>query len=706
MGSRRFTTASAQRRAVRLSTSLVALSFALTACTTTGGEGFSSLRTGLEATESIGRPRAARQRQTLFGGERLRPTEVSLSRSVERRPVPLFTDRGEKVTLNLVDVPVAVAANAIFVEILDTSVVVGDDVSGTITLQTAEPVSKQALVDTFQSVLAARGLGVVKAGTGYRISAGLDAINTGSVAFRQPGAEVQVGTGALVVPLSSISAAEMARILAPIAPSGVLRADTVRNVLILSGNAEQIRSMQEAIRLFDVDWMRGRSVSIFPLSNGGDPTAIAKQLEEVFGGANGPAEGNVRFVPSRELGSIMVIATNPRHLDRAREFIARFDRIAGANASQTFVYKVENRPAKELASIVQGMVAGEADVGGVAPGLGELRSSTTDGTGQEAGTGLDAIAAARASSFSAGRMTVVADEPNNALIIMATRAQYDRLLPILESSDRMANQVLIEAVIAEVTLNDELRFGLRWFFENNGGKGKGLLSNAASGAVSAIAPGFSYLFANADFQVVLNALSSITNVKVVSSPTLTVLDNRTARLQIGDQVPVVTQTATATTTTINAPIVNQVEMKDTGVILSVTPRVNSNGHVLLNIEQEVSDVVRTTSSGIDSPTIRQRKVSTTVVVDDGQSIALGGLVQETKDRGSDQVPVLGDIPVLGAAFRNRKELKKRTELVIFIRPRVMRNGSEAESVTREFRDGLAQLGLGGPNETGLQRILR
>ncbi|WP_192843219.1 type II secretion system secretin GspD [Aureimonas sp. AU12] len=608
------------------------------------------------------------------------------------------------MTLNLVDVPVAVAANAIFVEILRSTVVVGDDVSGTITLQTAEPMSKQALVDTFQSVLAAKGFSVAPAGSGYRISAGLDGINTGSVSFRRQGDEVQVGTGALVVPLSSISAAEMARILAPIAPSGVLRADTVRNVLILSGNAEQIRSMQEAIRLFDVDWMRGRSVSIFPLSNGGDPTAIAKQLEEVFGGANGPAEGNVRFVPSRELGSIMVIATNPRHLDRARDFIARFDRIASANATQTFVYKVENRPAKELASIVQGMVAGEAD-SGVASGLNELRSSTTDGTGQEAESGLDAIAASRATSFSAGRMTVVADEPNNALIIMATRAQYDRLLPILESSDRMANQVLIEAVIAEVTLNDELRFGLRWFFENNGGKGKGLLSNAASGAVSAIAPGFSYLFANADFQVVLNALASITNVKVVSSPTLTVLDNRTARLQIGDQVPVVTQTATSTTTTINAPIVNQVEMKDTGVILSVTPRVNSNGHVLLNIEQEVSDVVRTTSSGIDSPTIRQRKVSTTVVVDDGQSIALGGLVQETKDRGTEQVPVLGDIPVLGAAFRNRKELKKRTELVIFIRPRVMRNGSEAESVTREFRDGLAQLGLGGPNETNFQRIL-
>ncbi|KQT69881.1 hypothetical protein ASG62_01900 [Aureimonas sp. Leaf427] len=687
-----------------LTATLLGASIALTACTPP--EGGTPLRSGLEATRSLGEPRSADGRTTLFGSPRARPGEIALSRSAERRAAPLYLDQGEGVTLNLVEVPIAVAANAIFVDILHSSVVVGDDVTGTITLQTSEPVPKQALVDSFQSVLSAKGLTVSRVGAGYRISAGLDQVNTGSLSFARRADGVQVGSGARLVPLRNISATEMARVLAPIAPSGVLRADPVRNVLILTGTAEQIRSMQEAVQLFDVDWMRGRSVSIFPLSTGADPSAIAKQLEEVFGGANGPSEGNVRFVPSRELNSIMVIATNPRHLDRARSYIAQFDGLASANSTQTFVYKVENRPAKELASIVQGMVSGEGETG-LGSGLSALRGSTDAATEGDAGaSAADAVAASPASSFSAGRMKVVADEPNNALIIVATKAQYDKLLPILTSSDRMANQVLIEAVIAEVTLNDELKFGLRWFFENgeSGVKHRSLLSDAANGAVAAAVPGFSYFFSDVNFQVVLNALASVTNVKVISSPTLTVLDNRTARLQIGDQVPVVTQTATSTTATINAPIVNQVEMKDTGVILSVTPRVNSNGHVLLNIEQEVSDVVRTTTSGIDSPTIRQRKVSTTVVVDDGQSIALGGLVQETKDKGTDQVPVLGDLPVVGAAFRNRKDVKRRTELVIFIRPRVMRNGSEAESVTREFRDGLARLGLGGADRTTLQRI--
>jgi general secretion pathway protein D len=669
----------------------------------------------LEASQSLGSGRKVATRSGAYGAPtRGLPGEIALMDGVEPRR-PLYTDGGETVTLNLVDVPIVTAANTIFTEILHAAFIVADDVTGSITLQTSRPVSKQALVDSFQSVLATKGLSISKSGDVYHIAPSADGAPGANLSFGSRD-KVQVGTGARIVPLKSISAAEMERILSPIAPSGVLRADTKRNLLILTGTSEQIGSMEEAIELFDVDWMRGQSAAIFPLVGGGNPDTIAKQMEEVFGGAEGPAQGTVRFVPSRELNSILVIATNPLYLRRARSYINKMDYVASLNSTQSFVYKVENRPAKELAAIVQGMVTGEspaASSNGVASTLTPVEERMRGSDGGVADTsagGLSASATAltsEASSFSAGKMMVVADEPNNALIIVATKAQYDKLLPILTSSDRMANQVLIEAVIAEVTLNDELKFGLRWFFENGqaGVKHRTLLTDAASGAVSAVAPGFSYLLAKTDFQVVLNALSSITDVKVISSPTLTVLDNRTARLQIGDQVPIVTQTASSTTASIDAPIVNQVEMKDTGVILSVTPRVNSNGHVLLNIEQEVSDVVRTTSSGIDSPTIRQRKIATTVVVEDGQSVTLGGLVQESTQKGTDAVPVLGQIPVLGAAFRNRSDTKKRTELVIFMRPRVMRNSSEAEAVTREFRNSLSRLGLdtGG---TAVNRILR
>ncbi|WAJ27830.1 type II secretion system secretin GspD [Antarcticirhabdus aurantiaca] len=697
-------TQSARRRERGFSLSL-ALCVLLSGCASEGGG-----RSGLEATRSLGHPRGpfagAPAMPSAYGApSRSLPGEVRLATGAPVMRGPLYRDNGQTVTLDLVDVPLAVAASTIFTEILRANYVIADEAQGTVTLQTARPVSKQALVDSFQSVLATKGLAIVKVGEVYRIAASQDPMTTGSLSFASRGS-VQVGKGARIVPLVSISAAEMERILAPIAPAGVIRADRTRNILVLSGTAEEIRSMEEAVQLFDTDWMRGMSAAIYPLSGGGDPGAIAKQLEELFGGANGPMEGAMRFLPSRELGAILVISANPRYIERARSYILKLDQVAAANAPQTFVYRVENRPAKELAAIVQGMVSGVQGADGVAGGLTPLRSAIGLGDGNANGEDADpAAGSAGVSTLSGGPVSVVADEPNNALIIVATKAQYDRILPVLTSSDRMANQVLVEAVIAEVTLNDQLRFGLRWFFESSNGKAR--LTDAASGTIATVAPGFSYFFSNVNFQVALNALSSITKVKVISSPTLTVLDNRTARLQIGDQVPVVTQTATSTQGSADAPIVNRIEMKDTGVILSVTPRVNSNGNVLLNIEQEVSDVVRTTSSGIDSPTIRQRKIATTVVVEDGQSIALGGLVQEKRERGTEAVPVLGQLPVLGPAFRNRTDAVVRTELVIFIRPRVMRNGSEAQAVTREFRQGLSRLGLDmSRGETPVQRIAR
>jgi general secretion pathway protein D len=173
----------------------------------------------------------------------------------------------------------------------------------------------------------------------------------------------------------------------------------------------------------------------------------------------------------------------------------------------------------------------------------------------------------------------------------------------------------------------------------------------------------------------------------VSSPNIMALNNQRATLQVGDQVPIVTQQSTGVQT-INAPVVNSVVLKDTGIILSVLPRVNAAGRVILDIDQEVSSVVKTTTSGIDSPTIQQRKLSTKVIVNDGESIALGGLIQERNSLDRGQVPILGDVPIFGNLFKNKTDTISRTELIIFIRPRVVRDINEARMVTEEFRNKL------------------
>ncbi|WP_245239292.1 type II secretion system protein GspD [Methylobacterium platani] len=293
---------------------------------------------------------------------------------------------------------------------------------------------------------------------------------------------------------------------------------------------------------------------------------------------------------------------------------------------------------------------------------------------------------------------IVADDANNSLVISATRNQYDKILRILGRLDAMPTQVLLETVIAEVTLNDNLAFGVQWFLKQQGSRfnlgstdtskaATGLGLSGTSGLVAAAArgvPGFNYLLAGTDFNVVLNALQGVTRVNVISSPNITVLDNRTAKLQVGDQVPIIKQSGQSALVA-GAPILNQIEMKDTGVILSVTPRVNKNGLVVLDINQEVSDVVPTTTSAIDSPTIRQRRVATSVAVSDGHSLAIGGMVQEKAQITNENLPVLSDLPVIGPAFRNRVDQRVRTELLVFIRPRVIRGTVEADRIAEDFR---------------------
>jgi general secretion pathway protein D len=371
------------------------------------------------------------------------------------------------------------------------------------------------------------------------------------------------------------------------------------------------------------------------------------------------------------------------------------------------VYRVQNRTAAELAIILQSVLRSEDKLTAedanspeaqVAPRLREqvrVSSAINDGTGgpETPAVGLGSSGEASlpelTSDSSATRevavangVRVVADDANNSLLIFATDVEYQRILSVLEEIDSQPNQVLLEAVIAEVSLDDELKFGVRWLFGEN--RQNGTFSDIASGAVAQSFPGFSYFLRANDISLTLNALSSVTDVRVLSSPSLVVLDNKTAVLQVGDQVPIVTQSARGTTTS-DAPIVNNVELKDTGVILSVTPRVNDSGRVILDIEQEVSTVVKTTTSGIDSPTIRQRKIKTSVVVTDGEALALGGMIQERETTGKAKVPILGDIPLLGNAFRQKTNSTARTELIIFIRPRVIRDMEEARRVTNEFQ---------------------
>jgi general secretion pathway protein D len=290
---------------------------------------------------------------------------------------------------------------------------------------------------------------------------------------------------------------------------------------------------------------------------------------------------------------------------------------------------------------------------------------------------------------------IIADDSTNSLVIRALPRDYRKIREAIERLDILPLQVLIEATIAEVTLSDELRYGVEWFFRS--GDFAATFSQRPDGLVQGAFPGFSALFANADARVVLNALEEVTDVDVISSPQLLVLDNQTARLQVGDQVPIVVQQAAPITGDLDT-IVNSIELRDTGVILTVTPRVNAGGLVTLEIQQEVSNVVQSetqTQSEQSTPTISQRLVSSTVAVQSGETVALGGLITDNRNRTRSGLPILSSIPVIGVLFSTRSRVNTRTELLVLLTPSVIDSPARARAVTEELRRRLSSIGTPG-----------
>jgi general secretion pathway protein D len=595
-------------------------------------------------------------------------------------------DGSGKFELNLVNAPIADAAKAVLGDALHLNYIVDPRVQGTVTLQTSQPVSQDALVDILQSALAVNAAGITSRGGTYQIvplseiMASTPPVSVPSTSPSGPGVKVQV------LQLQFIAADEMKTILEPITRQGsVLRVDSTRNIITVAGSDSDLNAIREAVSVFDVDWMRGMSVALHPLKTS-KPEAVAAELDSIFGTKEGPGAKLIQFIPNDRLNSVLVITSRPAYLARAAIWINKLDKLAETNESQLFVYQIQNRPAKELAAVLSSVLGTTVKTEGQSGGSNVSPDQTpiamqSDGVTPAPLTG-PSPSLPQQDNEAPAHATVVADVENNALLIQTTARDYERIEQILTKVDVLPTQVMLEAVIAEVTLNDDLKYGLRWFFENGGTKVS--VTDVAKAAAAATLPGFNWSYATDNIQVTLNALSKITDVNVISAPTIMALNNQKAILQVGDQVPILTQQSQDTGNG-SAPIINSVQMKDTGVILTVTPRINNAGRVMLDIQQEVSNVTKTESSDIDSPTIQQRKIQTRVLVNDGESLALGGLIQQNNNVDRSQVPILGDIPILGNAFKQKDDSIRRTELIIFIRPHVVRDINEAREVTDEFR---------------------
>jgi general secretion pathway protein D len=490
-------------------------------------------------------------------------------------------------------------------------------------------------------------------------------------------------TGSAVYQARSIGAAEIARLLEPLAGEGAtVRADPGREQLYISGDPTTVNALLRTARSLDVDWMQGKSLQFFPVRYA-TPAEIASEIRQVFGGPDGPLGNQIQFIELSRLNGLLVITRSPDGLDRAAEWIGRFDRAPPPASRRLRSIPLTNLEADQFVATLSTLLgAGSASTGAQSA---EPVGDTAPAEPPAVAPGATTVAGVAGASG----LRLTADPRTNSIILLADDSEYRNVLDIVRQLDAPPPQVLIEATIAEVTLTDRLRFGVQWFFDDGdltGGFSSGSNDDAASSF-----PGLSIRYLDLDVRAVLNALSSVTDVQLISTPRILVLSNQSAELQVGDQVPIITQTAVGLNN--DSRILNSVQYRDTGVVLSVTPRVSENGRMFIEIEQEVSEVAGTTSSDIDSPTIQQRRLKTRIQVEDGQLIVLGGLLRSSRSLGDAGVPYLSRLPVVGGLFRTRDTTERQTELVMFLRPTVIRARPDIDAITDEMVGRFQALGL-------------
>lgn len=572
-------------------------------------------------------------------------------------------------TVNFADARVDEAAQTIFGDLLDAPYLIDPRVQGRVTVNTPRPLSREGLLALFEASLSVNNAALVNADGVYRVMPAGEAQTSGLARFS---ATTQPGWGVTAIPLRYVSANELRTLMESVVTRpGALRADPARNLLLIVGSAPERRNAAAAAQAFDVDWMAGQSVALIPLAN----ASAADVLEDVraiyASGTDGNSTGALRLQDVERLNAILAIAPSRQLLDQARAWIAELD-IGGADGSTLRTYFLENGEAEETAGLLNELLGG-GSLGGVAP---DLETATASSNGS------------RQSGRSSGEIRVIADTINNAILVLADPAGQALVERALQAIDRTPVQVVIEAVIAEVTLNDTLRYGVQFFFEGDGIDGIGDSARGGFGVsdfdANGTFPGFNLLLETGDSaRVALDALSRVTDLTVVSSPTVLVRDNATANFQVGDEVPIVTRQSSSVINP-DSPVVNNVEFRDTGVLLTVTPRVSSTGMVTLEIEQEVSNVASGSANSL-TPTISSRSLSTTVSIRSGQTVILGGLIDESRDNARDGIPGVSRIPLIGDALSQTTQTTTRTELLIFLTPRVIDSDEDAAAITNEIR---------------------
>ncbi|MEZ5826163.1 MAG: type II secretion system secretin GspD [Geminicoccaceae bacterium] len=621
--------------------------------------------------------------------------------------------------INFDGADIAEVVKVVLGDLLGATYSMDPTISGEVMLSSSGPLDRAALVSMLEMALRMNGATLTRTGANrYAITVQdniLGAVETSWLGGSAP-PRVAAGNGVTIVPLRFVGATSAAQFVQPLLsrPENV-RIDETRNLLLFSGPGSERQMVLDTLAEIDVDWMAGRSVGIFPLKMA-TPEAMIPELEALIqplaGGQGGDA--TIRFLEMARLNAVLAIANRPEQIVEIERWVERLDR-GSVTGIQFFVYQLQHVPAEDVATILTntfgegGELASNERIVGL--DRGNAAGSTDGFMGQNGGLDTPPVDPAGAFGSAAGEnfggtaggnplagVRIVPNPLNNTLLIRATPQAYRMIEATLRRLDTAPLQVLIEATIAEVTLNDTLRYGVQYFLDTGSIKAGFNTTTPSTGVVDpgqlnplARLPGFNFVATPGSSNITIDALARITDVKVLSSPSVVVQDNSEAVLNVGDEVPITTRSAISVDDP-NAPVVNNIEYRDTGVILEVKPRISSNEVVALDISQEVSRVaVESTSSDSLTPVISQRKITSHINIQSGQTVVLGGLIQDSDTRSKDKIPLLGDVPVLGNLFSSTSNQNARTELIVFITPKIVRNPADARDVSNELRSKMRSI---------------
>jgi general secretion pathway protein D len=664
------------------------------------------------------------------------------------------------IEINLDGADIQTAAKTLLGDILHLNFVVDPRVQGTVTLASVGPVDRKDVLPIFENVLRMSNAALLRDGDLVKIIPSPEAVGSGVVSVGVGPA----GFGVSVVPLRYTSAANVAKLAESfLTRPGALRADPDENLVLIQGTTTERQAAIDVISAFDVEWMRNQSVGVYPLKTT-QPETVIQELDRIFETKEGQGQGIIRFQPIARMNAVMVVAKNPKLLERVTLWIERLDR-SDTGGDSLRIYRLQNADARQVAKIMTdifvshsagaetpssqiapgtatshsrldaltsgssfGGVAGSSSTGattqtsagsgiGTSTQSGGTTSTNSPGLSDQAGGDQDSAPTA-AGNLPRGlfqNVRITADTGNNSIVIYSNMEDYRIIERALHDIDRPRLQVAIEATVAEVTLTDDLQYGVQNYLTSSNlgmaaDKGSAGIfpsttaplatstaTSTAASATSAIAnqllsrtlPGFNLLLGSeAQPSFILSALSTLTEVKVLSSPSLVALDNQPAMIEVGQDIPI--QTSSATVLTTSNTVVNTITMQPTGIILKFLPHVHANDTVELEVEQEISNVVNPAQQTL-TPTISERRIHSTIVMTNGQSAMIGGLISEQQDNTKSGLPGINQIQYLGDILSTTAKNKQRSEIIMFITPKVIRNGVDMQAVSEEFRKSLQSM---------------